>query len=159
MRRGSTRPASLFSGTAWNAPGLYPCPANGGISGTSYLLTERPSVRLHNSSAHSPVALPPVFAELARVLAPGGTLLVLTPNVEFTDPGVFEDDTHVHLFDKVDLAETLIQAGFEIVEIRSLGLPWFRNYQSLPSGWRFRVARVERICPGSNRTRWRSGTW
>ncbi len=78
------------------------------------------------------------FREWRRLLIPGGILLVLTPNVQFVDPTVFDDDTHVHLFDQVDLSVTLSRSGFEIMNLCTLGLPWFRNYHGMPSGWRFR---------------------
>lgn len=76
--------------------------------------------------------------EWRRLLKPGGVLLVLTPNVRFVDPSVFDDDTHVHLFDGSDLRDTLSAAGFEIIDLRTLGLPWCRWYHRLPSGWRLR---------------------
>ena len=77
-------------------------------------------------------------------------MLVLTPNVQFVDAAVFEDETHVHLFDKDELADMLWHAGFELMELRSLGLPWFRNYQTLPSGWRFRRLVTRRSGPSTN---------
>ncbi len=76
--------------------------------------------------------------EWRRLLVPGGVLLIQTPNVRFVDPTVFEDDTHLHLFDQADLADTVRGSGFEIINLCTIGLPWFRHYQRLPSGWRFR---------------------
>lgn len=95
-----------------------------------------------------------------RVLRPGGLLLLLTPNVRFIDPGVFEDETHVCLYNEHSLTERLVHAGFEIVELCSLGLPWFRSYQRLPSGWRFRrmVTRQSSMLARVPWLRWRGQT-
>lgn len=76
--------------------------------------------------------------EWLRVLRPGGMLLLLTPNAVFCDPSVFHDETHLHIFNQRDLRAALCQAGFDVVELRTLGLPWFRCYQTIPSGWRLR---------------------
>ncbi len=76
--------------------------------------------------------------EWLRVLRPGGVLLVLTPNASFRDPTVYADDTHVHLFDADDLYGVLASAGFTVVDLRTIGLPWFRRYHGIPSVWRLR---------------------
>ncbi len=78
--------------------------------------------------------------EWFRALKPGGVLLLLTPNRLFCDLSVFDDDTHVELFDHKTLGDILARAGFEIMDMRSLGLPWFRKYHGIPSGWRLRRA-------------------
>ena len=79
-----------------------------------------------------------VLRELYRVLMPGAVLLLLTPNAEFCDPGVFEDPTHVHIFNCRDLPKNLRDVGFDILDLRTIGLPWFRGYNSIPAGWRLR---------------------
>lgn len=76
--------------------------------------------------------------EWYRTLRPGGNLLLLTPCASFCDPGVYDDETHVQIYDHIRLRRLLVQAGFQMVEMRSLGLPWFRNYQSFRGGWRLR---------------------
>jgi ubiquinone/menaquinone biosynthesis C-methylase UbiE len=76
--------------------------------------------------------------EWFRVLKPGGILLILTPNEGFSDPSVYDDETHVHIFGQRDLGEVIRSVGFEILDLRTLGLPWFRDYHGLPSGWRLR---------------------
>jgi SAM-dependent methyltransferase len=73
-----------------------------------------------------------------QALKPGGAALILTPNAVFTDLTIFDDPTHIRLYTPTQLCLLLRQVGFEIVESRSLGLPWFREYNSLPSGWRLR---------------------
>jgi len=76
--------------------------------------------------------------EFYRVLRPGGVLLLMTPNAEFCDWSVFDDSTHVQIFNRRDLSDILVGAGFNIVDLRTLGLPWFRRYHTTPSSWRLR---------------------
>lgn len=60
-------------------------------------------------------------AELARVLAPGGTAFVITPNA----PADFENPFHVYLFDPAQLL-SLLRIFFEEVEVWGLaGSPEF----------------------------------
>lgn len=93
--------------------------------------------------------------EFYRVLRTGGVLLLLTPNTGFCDHSVFEDSTHVHIFDCRDLSDILVNAGFSIVDLRTLGLPWFRAYRAIPSGWRLRRWVTKHAVALSTLPRWR----
>ena len=95
-----------------------------------------------------------------RVLKPGGLLLILTPNASFCDPSVFQDPTHVHVFTRRELRRSLERGRFEVIDLRSLGLPWFRDYHNVPWGWRWRRlvlthARRLSVLPGH---RWKGQT-
>lgn len=76
--------------------------------------------------------------EWFRVVRPGGSLLVLTPNTEFGDPSVFADETHVQLFDASSLGGLLEDVGFRIGDLRTLGLDAFRHHGGIRGGWRLR---------------------
>ncbi len=73
-----------------------------------------------------------------RALRVGGRLIVVTPNAEFVDPSVYDDPTHTRIFNSRELCGVLEGGGFEICDLRTLGLPFFRNYGRLPGGWRLR---------------------
>lgn len=98
--------------------------------------------------------------EWFRVLKPGGRLIMLTPNAHFCDPSVFEDTSHVHIFDHHDLHQAVTQRGFEMIELRTLGLPWFRHYHTIPMGWRLRrfVTRQARLLSNLPLCRWKGQT-
>jgi hypothetical protein len=36
------------------------------------------------------------------------------------------------------LGKLLRQTGFEVLDVRTLGLDWFRHYRRVPGGWRVR---------------------
>ncbi len=95
-----------------------------------------------------------------RMLRPGGVLLLLTPNARFQDPSVFADDAHVTVFDRAGLRDLLLDTGFEITDLRTIGLPWFRNYQRVVSGWRLRrlVTRRANLWSAVPFLRWKGQT-
>jgi len=95
-----------------------------------------------------------------QALRPGGVALILTPNAEFVDPSIFDDPTHVRLYGHAELCRLLQEAGFAIVDVRTLGVPWFRRYKAIPAGWRLRRW-VTRHARGISRwpgLRWRGQT-
>jgi SAM-dependent methyltransferase len=98
--------------------------------------------------------------EWFRVLKSGGRLLLLTPNRLFSDPTAFEDDTHVRILRHDELAAMVEEAGFEVLDLRTLGLPWFRRHQRWPSGWRLRrwVTHCARSLSRISRLRWKGQT-
>jgi SAM-dependent methyltransferase len=73
-----------------------------------------------------------------RALRNGGRLIVVTPNAQFKDPSVYDDPTHTHIFAPRELCEVLMGAGFDVCDVRTLGLPILRNYGRVPGGWRLR---------------------
>jgi SAM-dependent methyltransferase len=98
--------------------------------------------------------------EWFRILRPAGRLLLLTPNRSYRDPSVYDDASHVRIFDRNDLRRIVTRVGFEILDLRSLGLPWLRSYHHVPGGWRIR--RLVTGCAGLLSTvpawRWKGQT-
>jgi ubiquinone/menaquinone biosynthesis C-methylase UbiE len=78
--------------------------------------------------------------EWNRVLRPAGTLIIATPNQRFIDPTVYDDPSHIEIFNAQSLRSVLEHAGFDIRDIRTLGLPWFRAYGRVRGTWRLRRA-------------------
>ncbi len=76
--------------------------------------------------------------EWYRVLQAGGVLLLATPNAYFGDPGVHQDPTHTRVFDPREIAALLGGSGLDILDLRTLGLGWFREYGGIPGLWRMR---------------------
>ena len=93
------------------------------------------------------------LAQWRRVLRPGGTLLVVTPNARFVDPSVFDDPTHRQLFDRRELNSLMQKSGLIVNRVCTIGIPSIRKYHAIPSGWRFRRTILRRaewlsIVPG-----------
>jgi|GEM_PF-2109659 len=75
-----------------------------------------------------------------RALRRGGRLILVTPNASFRDPSVYDDPTHVHIFTRVELKEQVERMGFDVCDVRTLGVPLLRSYGHIPGGWRLRRA-------------------
>lgn len=98
--------------------------------------------------------------EWRRVLRRNGVLLMLTPNAAFADPSIFEDPTHVRLYHAERIRGTVARARFAVVDLRSIGLPWLRDYRRYPGGWRLRrfVTTYADTLSRLPRCRWRGQT-
>ena len=74
-----------------------------------------------------------LLSEWARVLMPGGTLVLVTPNANYPDHACFFDPTHRHIYSRPELERFLESSGFDIQHSAT-----FRPFLNLP--FRFRLA-------------------
>ncbi len=64
-----------------------------------------------------------LLVEVARVLAPGGKLILLQPNFKLNPGGYFDDYTHVSIYTDHSLPDYLISEGYDVAEVRARFLP------------------------------------
>jgi ubiquinone/menaquinone biosynthesis C-methylase UbiE len=87
-----------------------------------------------------------VMAEVLRVLKPGGTAIVLTPDWEVVYKSFYDDYTHRTPFTKTSLTDFMTIMGFEDVKVE--------KFIQLPSVWESEVAKkfsqlTALVCPDS----------
>lgn len=98
----------------------------------------------HHLVEHLP-DLPAALVEWKRVLAPGGRMAICTPNRLYPSPRIFDDPSHLRVYDRRELEEAVAGAGFEVKESFTifphlgkdrisvyLGVPLYRLFVSLP---------------------------
>jgi ubiquinone/menaquinone biosynthesis C-methylase UbiE len=89
--------------------------------------------------------LPKALAEWRRVLDGGGMMAICTPNNLYPCPSLFNDPSHVHIYEPEELREAVGQAGFEVEVCRTifphllkgkisvkLGVPLYKVFEPLP---------------------------
>jgi SAM-dependent methyltransferase len=89
---------------------------------------------------------PAVLAEWRRILAEGGVIAMCTPNRSYPCPVLFEDPSHVHIYEPGELRETVSGAGFQVERCMTvfphlykgkisiaLGVPLYRFFKHVPS--------------------------
>ncbi len=83
--------------------------------------------------------------EWRRVLVPGAVMAICTPNRLYPSPRIFDDPSHVHIYDRIELEGAVDEAGFHVegsltvfphlwrdrisVEV---GVPLYRAFSRLP---------------------------
>ena len=83
--------------------------------------------------------------EWKRLLAPGGRLVLATPNARYPDPAHFADASHTHVFSPPELRDVAGRAGLAVEEcytlfpflsgnraLRGLGVIGYRVFQHSP---------------------------
>ncbi len=98
----------------------------------------------HHLVEHLP-DLPAALAEWRRVLAPGARLALCTPNRRYPSPRIFDDPSHLHVYERQELGDALTGAGFRVEESITIfphlwrdrisvavGVPLYRFFSPLP---------------------------
>lgn len=83
--------------------------------------------------------------EWRRVLAPGGVMVICTPNRLYASPRIFSDPSHLHIFERRELVGAVEKAGFRVEESMTVfphlwrdrisvevGVPLWRLFYRLP---------------------------
>ncbi len=80
-----------------------------------------------------------MLAETRRVLRPGGSIILVTPNWQYSQHDFYDDPTHVHPYTPVSIAAALQNNGFEQVYVG----PWVVKKPAWlwALSWRFFYAR------------------
>ena len=89
--------------------------------------------------------LPGALQEWRRVLVPGAVVAICTPNRLYPSPRIFDDPSHVHVYDRRELAVVVEEAGFRVEDSLTvfphlwkdrlsvaLGVPLWRAFCRLP---------------------------
>jgi len=83
--------------------------------------------------------------EWRRVLVPGAVMAVCTPNRLYPSPRIFDDPSHVHIYDREELEIAVEEAGFRVEDSMTVfphlwrdrisvgvGVPLYRVFSRLP---------------------------
>ena len=89
--------------------------------------------------------LPGALEEWRRVLVPGAVMAICTPNRIYPSPRIFDDPSHVHVYDRRELAGVVEKAGFRVEDSLTVfphlwkdrisvavGVPLWRAFCRLP---------------------------
>jgi SAM-dependent methyltransferase len=85
------------------------------------------------------------LAEWYRLLTPGGVLSICTPNAMYPSARIFDDPSHVHIYERRELCRLVSSSGFEVQKSITVfphlrrdrisvhvGVPLYRIFQYAP---------------------------